>query len=102
MTSVNGRWIRKKRRLAIYSRDGFRCAYCGVDVWFTSIPYVAASLDHFRGRSNDSRNLLTTCIHCNSAKQGKTVRQWYAVLRAQGINTGALQQRVRRALARNL
>ena len=94
MTSVNGRWIRQKKRWAIYMRDRFACVYCGNT--------QRLSLDHYRNRSNDASNLLTACLSCNSAKQGKSIRQWYRALRDRGVNTNALQCRVRRALARPL
>src|SRR5689334_1530068 len=94
MSSVNGLWIRKKKRLRIYARDKHKCVYCGA--------LERLSLDHYRGRSNDASNLITACLSCNSAKQGKSIRAWFALLRSRGVNTNALRMRIARALARKL
>ena len=93
MTSVSGRWIRRKRREAIYARDQHRCVYCeATDCKLT--------LDHYRGRSNATENLVTACYSCNSSKQGKTINQWFKVLRSRGIDTRRVSRRIRWALRR--
>ncbi len=68
-----GRWIRVEKRLAIYVRDGFACAYCG-----TSLRNAApadVTLDHLLPRSaggtNDATNLVTACRSCNSSRQDR-------------------------------
>ena len=56
------KWIRPKKRAAIYERDGYRCVYCGGE---------AELLDHVLPRpkgSNYSSNLVSCCYSCNTAK----------------------------------
>lgn len=87
--SRGGLWIRKTTRQAIYLRDGLRCAYCGACDNLT--------LDHIGDRDNhDPKNLLTCCLRCNSRKQDKSLRAWYAVLRKEGKDTCSIGRRVRR------
>lgn len=87
------------RRLAIYARDGFLCVYCGA----AAEAGTALSLDHVLprevGGGNESGNLVTACVRCNSAKQNTTMRAWFAALRARGVDTARLSKRVRRATA---
>lgn len=62
-------WIRKEKRLAIYMRDGGRCAYCESTEQLT--------LDHLRhSGSNDATNLVTACFSCNSSKQETPLSQF--------------------------
>lgn len=74
------KWIRKDKRLAIYVRDGFSCAYCGRDL--RQAPPAEINLDHLLPRSaggtNEATNLITSCKSCNSSRQD---RPWidYAV-----------------------
>jgi 5-methylcytosine-specific restriction endonuclease McrA len=62
-----GRWIIKKRRLAIYLRDGFCCVLCGVDL--STATERDITLDHHEprhlGGGNASDNLYTACCDCN-------------------------------------
>lgn len=68
-----GRWIRVEKRLAIYLRDGFGCAYCGRDL--RNAAPADVTLDHLLPRSaggnNDATNLVTACRSCNSSRQDK-------------------------------
>jgi 5-methylcytosine-specific restriction endonuclease McrA len=71
---LNGKgsgWITKTRRLAIYLRDGFLCAYCGTDLH--SAPPRHVTLDHLtpqcQGGTHESSNLVTACLACNSRRQ---------------------------------
>lgn len=68
-----GRWIRAEKRLAIYIRDGFACAYCGRDL--RNAAPADVTLDHLLPRSaggtNDATNLVTACRSCNSSRQDK-------------------------------
>lgn len=69
-----GSWIGKRRRLAIYERDGWKCWICGRAVNREAHPNAddAPSLDHVtplsRGGSHEDRNL--SCAHraCNSKR----------------------------------
>lgn len=67
------KWIRPAKRLAIYLRDGFRCAYCGEDLRGAAPSEV--TLDHLvprcEGGSNHETNLVTACKSCNSARGAK-------------------------------
>lgn len=55
------KWLPRKRRLAIYARDGHSCLWCGSPESLT--------LDHFtprsRGGSDDVSNVFTACMKCN-------------------------------------
>lgn len=68
MTNKQGsKWITRKKRLAIYMRDNFTCAYC-----HATIENCDLVLDHIKprvaGLCNDSSNLITSCVECNNAK----------------------------------
>jgi len=95
MSNKNGmKWIRHSRRCAIYARDGFACVWC--------LAVGALTLDHFlarsRGGTNESKNLLTSCLRCNSSRKDASPRKWFATLRARGVDTNATARRVKSAL----
>jgi 5-methylcytosine-specific restriction endonuclease McrA len=74
MANKNGsKWIRPEKRLAIYIRDGFSCAYCGRDLRNAAPEEV--NLDHLLPRSagggNEATNLITACRSCNCSRQDK-------------------------------
>jgi len=81
------RWISLRTRLAIYSRDDWRCLACGRKVtwrkgrgkWTDHRP-TAASLDHVTprcvGGSNAPSNLITLCVGCNSARADVPIGAW--------------------------
>lgn len=78
-----GNWIRAEKRVAIYERDGWECVYCGRgprDARPLSETGTVLSLDHLicqsAGGSNDSKNLVTACISCNSSRQDKSWRDY--------------------------
>jgi hypothetical protein len=68
-----GCWIRKEKRLAIYLRDEFHCAYCGRALRDEAAENV--TLDHLLARSaggsNDASNLVTACRSCNCSRQDR-------------------------------
>lgn len=72
-----GAWIRAEKRLAIYIRDGFTCLCCGTDL--REAPPLGIALDHLvpksKGGGNESTNLVTICIRCNSRRGNK---RWLA------------------------
>lgn len=96
------KWIRPEKRLALYARDGFCCAYCGAGVE----DGAALTLDHLvaceLGGTNEADNLVTACLSCNSAKQDLTTRAWFATLRDRGVDTTKLGARIRRLTAKPL
>ena len=59
--------ISKKLRFEIFTRDSFRCQYCGA-----SAPEVLLHVDHLtpiaEGGGNDILNLITSCVSCNLGK----------------------------------
>lgn len=67
------KWIRPEKRLAIYLRDGFICAYCGRSLKGAE-PHDL-TLDHLLPRStgggNDATNLVTACGNCNYSRQDR-------------------------------
>ena len=62
-----GTWISAKKRLAIYFRDDWACAYCGC-----SLNIENHSLDHINpwsvARDNRAFNLVSCCQDCNKRK----------------------------------
>ena len=67
------KWIRKDKRLSIYLRDSFSCAYCGRDL--RGAEPCEVTLDHLLprhyGGGNEATNLITSCRSCNSSRQDK-------------------------------
>lgn len=63
------------RRLAILSKTGGRCAYCGAELTLASM-----TADHVmpkaRGGGNGLANLLPACHECNRDKGQQTLEQW--------------------------
>jgi 5-methylcytosine-specific restriction endonuclease McrA len=63
-------WIRPEKRLAIYLRDGLACVYCEATTENDRL-----TLDHLvpycKSGSNDSLNLVTCCLSCNSGRGAK-------------------------------
>lgn len=75
----NGNWLQPARRLALYLRDGFTCAYCGVDM--RDFAPADITLDHLVCRStgnpdHSNENLVTCCRRCNSSRKDKPWRQY--------------------------
>lgn len=88
-------WIRRDKRLAIYLRDRFQCAYCGRDLH--GAPPADVTLDHLNAThsagNHEATNLVTACRSCNSSRQDKPWRQ-YA--------TGGAIERIQRLRRRDL
>ena len=63
--------FRGKQRGVIFEEDGFKCAYCLLDL--TAWPRVFWTVDHIRprvnGGTNARGNLLTACHSCNSRRR---------------------------------
>lgn len=90
------RWIRDEKRLAIYLRDGLRCAYCGATLESGA---SCLSLDHItprsKGGSNDATNLVTACKMCNSVRGDRPLSQWLRlVAELTGEDVAAIRRRV--------
>lgn len=97
------KWIRPERRVRIYARDGYRCVWCRKH----AREGAALSIDHFLpvalGGSNETENLLTCCLKCNSSRQD-TPALTYAIQRDGLLFSGAWEvlDRVLEALSRPL
>lgn len=76
--SNGSKWLRPDKRLAIYLRDGFLCAYCGRNL--VNVPAAQRAIDHVvpisAGGTNDAANLCLSCKACNDRKQNKPARQY--------------------------
>lgn len=71
-----GKWIRKEKRWAIYTRDGFCCVYCMRDLEHGQ-DGGELTLDHLdENGGNHESNLITCCPTCNKAKAGRTVAEF--------------------------
>lgn len=97
--SSGGKWISVHKRLAIYFRDGFQCAYCS-GVGYLSLDHVRDCKTH--GRDNSATNLVTSCETCNSSKSTLSRRAWFRVLRSRGIDTNAVSRRIARLTSTEL
>lgn len=66
----SGHWISKQRRLAIYLRDNFTCAYClknlhDADPRDITLDHLVCRVD---GGNHSETNLITACHRCNSRR----------------------------------
>lgn len=98
------KWIRVSTRFAIYHRDSFRCAYCGLSATESG---AGLSLDHLvaneGGGSNRPDNLVTACISCNSAKSDMSLRAFFAKIRREkSVDTTKIGRRIRRLVNKPL
>jgi hypothetical protein len=63
--------IRKTKRLALYLRDSFTCAFCELDMRGMDARLI--TLDHIKprakGGTDDPTNLVTACLRCNCVKK---------------------------------
>ena len=68
----NQKAVRKGVRFAVFTRDGFRCRYCG-----QRPPQVTLQIDHIKpvveGGTNDPSNLITACQECNIGKHTRQI-----------------------------
>lgn len=98
-------WIRQERRDALHERDGWACVYCGRSR--AEDPRLVLTLDHVSPRSNGeynaSRNLVTACLACNSAKRDHSLRRFVVRFAAErGLDPDAIRRRVRNAQRRKV
>lgn len=91
-------WIKPDRRLAIYRRDGNRCACCGA----RGGPHgYGLTVDHIEpsagGGQNSDSNLLTMCNRCNSVKQDKPLKKFLKdFLGPRGHDVAAIEKRIKK------
>src|SRR5690349_9874828 len=78
MEVQRGGRVRGKQRDAIFEQDGYRCAYCLLDL--KSQPRIISTLDHLlpikHGGTNDPSNLITACWYCNSARGARSIPEF--------------------------
>jgi 5-methylcytosine-specific restriction endonuclease McrA len=64
----------KFTRLNIFTRDGWKCQYCG-----EKFPSEKLTFDHVvpvsQGGKKQWENIVTACVECNSHKEGRTPQQ---------------------------
>ena len=78
MDGQQGGRVRGKQRDAIFSQDGFRCAYCLLDL--SKQPRLLWTVDHVvprrDGGTNAAANLLTSCFYCNSRRGATPIHRF--------------------------
>lgn len=93
------KWCPKVKRLALYTRDGMACVYCGRGVEDDG---VTLTLDHVvcysDGGSNEPTNLLTACMICNRNRGTRTIREFVEAV-AQYLNHGVTAEDILRHIA---
>jgi 5-methylcytosine-specific restriction endonuclease McrA len=71
MMSYQVNRVRGKQRDAIFAEDGYKCAYCLLDL--TSWPRVYWTIDHIKprvyGGTNARSNLISACHGCNPRRR---------------------------------
>jgi hypothetical protein len=84
-------WLKKNKRLAIYLRDSFTCAFCGVDMRGMDARLI--TVDHLTPRAkkgtNKPENLTTACLRCNCQKQDKSLPSFAGAEKARAIRKAA-------------
>lgn len=68
-----GRYLWRKLRLKILSRDNYKCKYCG-------IVSLNMQVDHIKpvskGGNDDESNLVAACLKCNSKKNNNRLKDF--------------------------
>jgi 5-methylcytosine-specific restriction endonuclease McrA len=78
MMSYQAKRFRGKQRDVIFAEDGYKCAYCLLDL--TSWPRVYWTIDHIKprvyGGTNARSNLITACHDCNSRRRHTLIQDF--------------------------
>jgi hypothetical protein len=98
--SRNSNWTgmnsicRQDLRLAVYTRDGHTCAYCGAQGPGAG-GQATLSLDHITPAStllaqgqrvdNSATNLVTACLSCNSSRQDTALSAFVSATKLRGV-----------------
>lgn len=73
--------VKRPQRLRIFERDGWRCQYCGTQVFGRDDASVDHILPQVLGGAHSDDNLRTACRPCNCTKQSRSV-EWLRMFRA--------------------
>lgn len=66
----------KVKRLRIYQRDSFTCAYCGEKIQNLSNLHLEHIHPKSKGGKSNDDNLTTSCISCNLYKYNLTSQEF--------------------------
>lgn len=70
----SGNEERRRLKLRILARDGWRCQFCGIDLSRDVDTFLTATIDHLLprcdGGNNAEDNLIASCLTCNGLKAG--------------------------------
>ncbi|MBA2360357.1 MAG: HNH endonuclease [Actinobacteria bacterium] len=69
---------RKISRRALFARDGWRCAYCGITAGRLTLDHV---IPRSRGGESVWENVVTSCAPCNLKKGNRLLHEVQMVLR---------------------
>ena len=69
-------WITKKKRLAIYMRDGMACVWCGNTLEDGSILSLDHVVPYSKGGTNHESNLVCSCKKCNSSRGDRSMPEF--------------------------
>lgn len=64
--------ISPRLRFQVFSRDGYRCAYCGVTGKDSAL-HVDHKISVADGGTDETENLVTACEQCNLGKGAKSI-----------------------------
>jgi hypothetical protein len=70
------KWITRERRLALYVRDGLACVYCGSSMEEGTLLTLDHIIPHCNGGTNQSDNLITSCLKCNSSRGDRSIGEF--------------------------
>ena len=94
-----------KLRKRVYTRDNWRCFYCGKDTSpYTAVDYENnPTIDHLqpehRGGAHIETNLVTACHGCNKMKRHMTVEEYRRFVSRSTNGLGACQDHLTAALS---
>jgi len=86
-------WIAPPKRLALYLRDGLACCYCGATLEDGCRLTLDHLIPHSLGGGNDTTNLVTACLICNSSRGARSVKQ-FAKKAAAYLNHGITTRQI--------
>lgn len=64
----------KFSRINVFTRDGFKCQYCGTKKGFKELNYDHV-LPRVQGGKTEWTNIVTSCFTCNTKKDSRTPEQ---------------------------